>query len=73
MVGGGLGGGGADRGARVVEELILETLHHMCNRRALIGRKIGAGGVEGLELAPADCVSVIAQGPQDRAGVPLLL
>ena len=56
---GGPGGGRAEGGSGLVEELILEPLGHMGDGRFLRLAEVGAGVVKGQNLAPADRVDVL--------------
>ncbi len=70
LVGGFVGrGGGPQRGAGVVEELVLEAEHGMGDVVALARAEVGLAGDQGVELALAGGVGVVAELAEDRAGV----
>src|SRR5439155_19933110 len=56
----------AEGGAGLVEELVLETRHHVRDRLEFGRVEVGPRGAEGLELAPADRVGVVAELAEDR-------
>ena len=62
----------ADCGPGVVEELVLQSRGHVCDRLAILFGKVGPGGEQGAELALADLVGVVAQLLKEKAGIALV-
>lgn len=72
MIGRGLRGRRAERGAGLVEELILEPGHHVGDGLAVGLIEPRAQSAERLELTLSDGVDVVAKLPKHDPGVALM-
>jgi hypothetical protein len=63
------GGGRAECGAGLMQELIAEPRHRAGDHRALGVGQLGPGGEEPIQLAAEDGIGVVAQLEEQRPGV----